>query len=147
MVLRSPAGIAFCLVRSGEERVRPAAVRWPGGQRSLVDQLCLDVPLERFEAEASFWQRLTRWERRRSGLPEFDVLGRAPGMPLRLLLQRIGSGVAGVHLDLACDDVDAEVARHVELGARVVRRVPGDWTTLADPVGRQYCVTGRSPGL
>jgi Glyoxalase-like domain len=43
--------------------------------------------------------------------------------------------------------VDAEVQRHVELGARVVRRVPGDWTTLADPAGREYCVTGRSPGL
>jgi len=62
-----------------------------------------------------------------------------------VLLQRIGAGVAGVHLDFACGDVDAEVARHVGLGASVVRRVPGDWTTLRDPVGREYCVTGRSP--
>jgi len=39
--------------------------------------------------------------------------------------------------------VPAEVARHVELGAGVMRRVPGDWTTLRDPAGREYCVTAR----
>ncbi len=145
-VLRSPAGIAFCLVRWDGERVRPAAVRRAGGPVSLVDQLCLDIPADAFEAEASFWQGLTGWPRRRTGLPEFDYLERAPGLPLRLLMQRTGAGVARVHVDLACDDVDAEVQRHVGLGARVVRRVPDDWTTLADPAGREYCVTGRSPG-
>jgi hypothetical protein len=41
--------------------------------------------------------------------------------------------------------VPAEVARHIELGAQVVREVPGDWTTLRDPAGREYCVTARSP--
>jgi hypothetical protein len=50
-----------------------------------------------------------------------------------------------MHVDLACDDVDEEVARHRVLGASVVRRVPGEWTTLRDPAGREYCVTARSP--
>jgi hypothetical protein len=145
VVLRSPAGIAFCLVRWDGEAARPAPVLWPGGQRSVVDQVCLDVPVALFEAEAGFWGGLTGWVRERTDLAEFDYLRRPAGMPLRLLLQRIGTGVAGTHLDFACDDVDAEVARHVGLGARVVRRVPGDWTTLRDPVGREYCVTGRSP--
>jgi hypothetical protein len=27
----------------------------------------------------------------------------------------------------------------------VVRRVHGEWTTLRDPSGREYCVTGRGP--
>lgn len=146
VVLRSPAGIEFCLVPWGGQAVRPAAVRWPGGQRSVVDQLSLDVPVARFEAEADFWAGLTGWPRRLPNLPEFEFLERPAGMPLRLLLQRVGSAAAGMHVDLACDDVDAEVARHVGLGARVVRRVPGDWTTLQDPAGREYCVTGRSPG-
>jgi len=145
VVLRSPAGIGLCLVRWAGEVTRPVPVRWPGGQRSVVDQVCLDVPVARFEAEAGFWGGLTGWVRRRTDLAEFDYLERGAGMPVRLLLQRIGAGVAGVHLDFACDDVDAEVARHVGLGASVVRRVPGDWTTLRDPVGREYCVTGRSP--
>jgi hypothetical protein len=145
VVLHSPAGLAFCLVSWAGEAVRPAAVRWPGGQSSLVDQVCLDVPAGEFEAEAGFWRALTGWERRSSDLPEFGYLERPPGIPVRLLVQRLGSGTAGMHVDLACDDVDAEVARHVGLGARVVRRVPGDWTTLRDPAGREYCVTARPP--
>jgi hypothetical protein len=145
VVLRSPGGIEFCLVAWGGERVRPVAVRWPGGQRSLVDQLCLDLPAPMFEAEAGFWVALTGWPRRAADRPEFGYLERPAGLPLRLLLQRTGGRSAGVHVDLACDDVDAEVARHVAVGASVVRRVPGDWTTLRDPAGREYCVTARSP--
>jgi predicted enzyme related to lactoylglutathione lyase len=139
VVLRSPAGIAFCLVPWSGESQRP------GWRHSVVDQVCLDVPDGVYEREAGFWTTMTGWGLRATDLPEFSCLERPAGVAVRLLLQRIGSGVPGVHLDLACDDVDAEVARHVGLGARVVRRVPGDWTTLVDPAGRMYCVTGRSP--
>jgi predicted enzyme related to lactoylglutathione lyase len=139
VVLRSPAGIAFCLVAWDGEKERP------GWRHSVVDQVCLDIPDGVYERESAFWVTMTGWALRASDLPEFSYLERPAGMAVRLLLQRIASGVAGVHLDLACDDVDAEVARHVGLGARVVRRVPGDWTTLVDPAGREYCVTGRSP--
>jgi predicted enzyme related to lactoylglutathione lyase len=145
VVLRSPAGVVFCLVPWGGETVRPAAVTWPGGTSSRVDQLCLDIPDDRYEVEAAFWVALTGWPWAASDLAQFGFLRRPAGMPLRLLMQRIGSATAGVHVDFACDDVDAEVARHVAAGARVVRRVPGDWTTLRDPAGREYCVTGRSP--
>jgi predicted enzyme related to lactoylglutathione lyase len=145
VVVRSPAGVVFCLVPWRGESVRPGAVTWPGGQTSVVDQVSLDVPVAGFEREAGFWAALTGWQRCPSGSPEFDFLRRPPGLPLRLLLQRVGSPVAGVHVDFACDDVDAEVERHVGLGAVVVRRVPGEWTTLRDPVGREYCVTGRPP--
>ena len=141
VLLRSPAGLVFCLVQWAAEAVRPTVNGWS----SRVDQLCLDIPVAEFEREAGFWSGLTGWARRRAGLPEFDFLERGAGMPLRFLLQRIRSGSVGVHLDFACDDVGAEVERHVGLGAVVVRRVPGDWTTLRDPAGREYCVTGRSP--
>lgn len=145
VVLRSPAGLAFCLVPWHGESDRPPAQRWPGGQSSRLDQMCLDVPVARFEVEASFWSALTGWERRPSDRAEFESLARPAGMPLRILLQRVGSADAGMHPDLACDDVPAEVARHVGLGARVVRETPGEWTTLLDPAGREYCVTARSP--
>ncbi|MFF5296237.1 VOC family protein [Paractinoplanes globisporus] len=146
VVLRSPAGIVFCLVPWHGEWVRPAAVRWPGGQRSGVDQLSLDIPAGDYEAEVGFWAGLTGWRLGFSSFPEFRFLSGGAGLPLRFLLQRIGGGAPGVHLDLACDGVDAEVERHRALGASVVRRVPGEWTTLRDPVGREYCVTGRAPG-
>lgn len=145
VVVRSPGGIVFCLVPWGGESVRPRAVGWPGGQVSLVDQLCLDIPADAFEREVGFWAALTGWPLRASDRPEFRSLSGGVGLPLRLLLQRLSAGAPGVHLDLACDLVDAEVARHVGLGATMVRRVPGEWTTLRDPVGREYCVTGRSP--
>lgn len=136
VVLRSPAGLAFCLVVWQGEAVRP-----PGG-RSLVDQMCLDVPVGVFDAEADFWAALTGWPRQPGSRPEFDSLVRPEAMPLRLLLQRLGDGPAGMHLDLACADRAAEVAGHERLGARVVA-VHERWTTLRDPAGRWYCVTDR----
>jgi len=140
VVLRSPAGIVFCLVPWHGEAVRPAAV----SSGSLVDQICLDIPDAVFEAEADFWAALTGWPRRAGSRPEFEYLVRPAGMPLRLLLQRVGSPVAGMHLDVACAEVAAEVARQVALGASVVR-VFERWTTLRDPAGRLYCVTPRLP--
>ena len=53
MVLRSPAGVVFCLVPWHGEAVRPRAVTWPAGHTSAVDQLCVDVPAGLFEAEAT----------------------------------------------------------------------------------------------
>jgi hypothetical protein len=145
IVLRSPAGLLFCLVAWHGEARLPRPQQWPGGQSSLVDQVCVDLPDAAYEVEVGFWDGLTGWSRQPTGLPEFEHFQRGPGMPLRLLFQRLGSGAARMHVDLACDDVDAEVVRHRVLGASVVRRVPGEWTTLRDPAGREYCVTARSP--
>jgi hypothetical protein len=145
IVVRSPAGLLFCLVAWDGEARTPQPVRWPGGQSSRVDQVSVDLPDADYAAEVGFWEGLTGWPRKPSSLPEFEYLQRGPGIAVRLLFQRLGSGPARMHVDLACDDVDAEVARHRVLGASVVRRVPGEWTTLRDPAGREYCVTARSP--
>ena len=50
VVLRSPGGFVFCFVRHDAAR-RPRPATWPDGHRSLVDQVCLDVPPERYDAE------------------------------------------------------------------------------------------------
>ena len=144
VVLRSPGGLPFCLVEAGAESARPPAPG-PAGQEALVDQLCLDIPVERFDEEADFFAELTGWERRPGSLPEFDHLVRPPAMPLRLLLQRIGdTGDVRAHLDWACRDVPAEVVRHLDAGATLVRRT-SSWTTLRDPAGMEYCLTTRDP--
>jgi hypothetical protein len=69
-----------------------------------------------------------------------------PGQPLGVLLQRLDEegGPVQMHLDLASERREAEVARHMELRGRVVRTTDG-WTTLLDPSGGAYCVTRRSP--
>jgi hypothetical protein len=145
VVLTSPAGVGFCAVEHEGEAVRPAPVVRSDGTRSLVDQLCLDIPAPEYDRECGFWAALTGWALRSGSRPEFRYLERPAGMPLRLLLQRLDAGPAGVHLDLACDDVDAEAAVHTTLGATMWSR-RDDWNTMRDPAGLLYCLTRRDPG-
>jgi predicted enzyme related to lactoylglutathione lyase len=146
-VLRSPGGFLFCVVPSAESR-RAAPAEWPGGQRSAVDQLCLDVPPRLYDSEAAFWRDLTGWELTApTDENEFGSLRQAPDQPVRFLLQRLDDDQDAVtaHLDLSATDRDAEVARHEQLGARAVQRAR-QWTVMSDPTGWIYCVTDRDPG-
>jgi hypothetical protein len=139
-VLRSPAGGLFCAVPWHGETVRPPVV-----SGSRLDQLCLDVPPSRYDTECAFWTALTGWERRAGTRPEFTVLLPPPGLPARLLLQRLDEErPASAHLDLACADIGAVRAWHEELGAVPVRE-GAHWTVMRDPAGGTYCLTGRDP--
>lgn len=66
VVLRSPGGFTFCLVPGclvpGHESMRPPAATWGDGGRSLVDQVCLDIPAAGYDEECAFWEALTGWE-------------------------------------------------------------------------------------
>ncbi|GAB3753801.1 VOC family protein [Microlunatus parietis] len=144
IVAASPGGFPFCLVTHHGERFRSLPYGRPG---SLVDQLCLDIPTERYDSEAVFWSELTGWPHRPGSRPEFGYLARPDELPLRILLQRTGDPADSpvrAHLDLACADREAEAARHQELGAERLADGP-HWITLADPAGRRYCVTARNP--
>jgi hypothetical protein len=141
----SPAGLPFCR-NEGERGVRPLPRIWAGGQASLVDQVCLDVPAAAFDAECAFWAAETGWELRAGSRPEFAVLVRPDEVPLRILLQRLddSDGPARAHLDLATTDRAAETDRHRLLGARV-EATRHRWTVLRDPGGTAYCITDRDP--
>jgi hypothetical protein len=145
--LTSPAGLPFCLVMNEREYRRPEPRLWPSGQRSLLDQVCIDIPAAEYEPEARFWKGLTGWQRPGRDLREFELLEPPGQLPLRILLQRLGKadcGAVRAHVDLACDDVAAETRRHESLGAVIVR-VAEHWTTLNDPCGLAYCITDRDP--
>jgi hypothetical protein len=147
-VLRSPAGLAFCAVRhlGQSTRPRPPTVPVPAA-RTIVDQLCIDIPPDGFDQECTFWAALTGWERRSPLLSEFAYLVRPDDVPLRLLLQRLDDAdgrTANAHLDLASDDRDAAAEWHQELGAVLVKRHEY-WTTLTDPSGLPYCITRHNP--
>lgn len=153
VVTRSPAGLPVCFVPHRGEARRPPPVSVPAGDgagtfSTLVDQLSIDVPTGAFEAEVAWWSRLTGWRRREGIRPEFAFLDRPPGLPLRLLFQRLPDRTvdeaATAHLDLACTDRPAEVARHLDLGATALRHTDW-WDTMIDPVGRPYCITDRDP--
>jgi hypothetical protein len=146
VLCRSPGGMTFCLVGHSSSRVATPTT-WPGG-RSMVDQVCIDIPPSRWEEECSFWADLTGWDLVDQD-PEdaFRRLRRPEGLALQLLLQRLDdeqSSVVG-HLDLGSDNYLAEAGRHRGLGATEVRRTP-HWVTLRDPSGRLYCVTRHPVG-
>jgi hypothetical protein len=147
VVLRSPSGLTFCMVSHPASR-RPEPATWPDGHRSLVDQVCIDIPSSGYAEECAFWEALTGWELTSSSVSsDFSRLTRPPGIPLRLLLQRLGesSGPARAHLDLAAEDRVSETQRHASLGATVIAE-HAQWTVLRDPVGSAYCITDRDPG-
>nr|WP_246378107.1 YigZ family protein [Nocardioides ginsengisegetis] len=146
VVMRSPGDLTFCFVRH-RSSTRPRPATWPGGHRSLVDQVCLDLPASLADAETEFWHALTGWELSESPVSRgFRRLERPTGMPFRILLQRLDEpdGPVRAHLDLASDDRAAETARHQRLGATVVQR-NDRWTVLTDPAGSAYCITDRDP--
>ena len=98
------------------------------------------------DAEVAFWAALTGWPWVDVDEPELSGCARPAGIPFRLLFQRLGepTGPVRAHADLACADREASLARHLAAGARVVE-VRDGWTVMADPVGRVYCLTDRSP--
>jgi hypothetical protein len=143
--LRSPGGFVFCVVDHATPEQPPLPAAWPpAGHRSRVDQVCLDIPPRSYDREIAFWAELASWERTGDHDDEFERLTGVGA--LRVLVQRLHDDAPSVsaHLDLASDDMDAEVARHRALGA-TYRHTGRGWITLADPTGLVYCVTGRTP--
>lgn len=72
-----------------------------------------------------------------------------PGAPYKLAFQKVDDPTPGknrAHLDLAAQDLDAEVVRLVDAGAREYERHDMDgfrWVTLTDPDGNRFCVAGQ----
>ncbi|MEV0271896.1 VOC family protein [Hamadaea sp. NPDC050747] len=145
-VLRSPTGHFFCAVPWHGEQTRPAPATGPSGVRVRVDQMCVDALPDRFETEYAFWAAVTGFSSENSSLPEFHRVVPPAGLPIRILVQRLGSAAdrPAMHLDLACSAVPAAVAWHVSLGAEVVDARP-QWTVMRDPAGGVYCLTSRTP--
>ena len=144
LVMHSPGGYAFCLT-TWTHSGRPT--RQVREQSTLVDQVCLDIPGDRYAAEVAFWSALTGWEARPSTVrEEFHHLVRPRGLPLRILLQRLDEteGRVRAHLDVACSDRSGAVREHVSLGAEVVTEEEF-WSVMCDPTGRVYCLTDRDP--
>jgi len=147
-VMKSPGGLAFCLVPGGGESVPTPSV-WPDGHRSRLVQLCIDSPVNLHDAEVAFWRAATGWRYEQSDLAEYGGKLFPPSpAPVRLLFQRLGDDgratATRVHIDLGTDDIPAEVDRVEQLGAQ--RRYEGaGWVQLVDPNGMPFCVTRIPP--
>lgn len=146
--LHSPGGLPLCIVPSAPAVIPPPLTAADGHRLRLV-QACVDIPRQAVPAEVGFWQAASGW--RWVASPDDAFAGKLysdGASSLQLLLQVLGERDDGTqtraHIDLGADDIEAAVARLVELGA--VRGSTGDgWVVLTDPVGMEFCVTGNAP--
>lgn len=76
------------------------------------------------------------------------VMIRGGGLPVMLAFQKVDAVTPGknrLHLDLTTDDLEGETERLLAAGATLVERRSDEhfrWTTLADPDGNEFCVSG-----
>jgi predicted enzyme related to lactoylglutathione lyase len=112
--------------------------------RSRVGVILIDHAEHHDEALA-FWAGATgRPGSSTPDEPEYTSLGSVG--TLGLFVQRTGDGTpARVHLDIETDDVAAEMARLVALGARVVTE-GREHAVMADPGGVLFCVVPVQTG-
>jgi hypothetical protein len=144
-VLRSPGGLPFCVVPWHDEFRRPIAQAAPDGALSRLDQVCVDVGPQAYDAEVSFWSELTGWDAHPGSRPEFHAVEQPAELPVRILVQRLGEDrPISAHLDVACSEIDGVRAWHEKLGATHVAD-GARWVVMRDPAGGVYCLTARDP--
>jgi predicted enzyme related to lactoylglutathione lyase len=112
--------------------------------RTLLSTFIIDVPSELHERTAEFWAgALDAKVVRPRGGRDYRILEGASD-DVRVVVQDVHSGEAGVHFDIHTDDLDAEVDRLKALGATVIDDSfvdhPGQWVIMADPAGKKFCV-------
>jgi Glyoxalase-like domain len=107
--------------------------------RSRLAGILFDVPRAAYPSTVTFWaEALDRAPVVEPDDPDYTSFGEsAPGV--QLMVQAVGDATSRIHLDLETDDVDAEVARLVALGATEVERIHS-WVVMRDPVGTVFCV-------
>jgi len=107
--------------------------------RSAIGAFAIDVPSHHMAQSKAFWRAaLSRTSRPGTQHAEFEPL-EGTFSNLDGFLQDVGTTAPRVHLDLHTDDLEAEVARLVGLGATELAR-HGGWVVLEDPAGMAFCV-------
>ena len=103
--------------------------------RSRVCAILFDVNSESYESTARFWSgALGRSLKFDPNEKYTDLRGE-----IDYSVQNADPGREGVHIDIETDDVDAEVSRLENLGARKRNKAQG-WWVMVDPGGHPFCV-------
>jgi predicted enzyme related to lactoylglutathione lyase len=107
--------------------------------RSRLTAVLVDVPANDHARAVEFWAGAFGAPGQRSEkFPEYVDFGQVtPGV--EFMVQSTADSQVRVHLDIETDDVEAEVARLIALGAQEVER-HHSWVVMRDPVGTIFCV-------
>ncbi|MFC4588754.1 VOC family protein [Sphaerisporangium corydalis] len=112
---------------------------------SRVHKVVVDVVEADHDQEVRFWEAATGITlRHNERFPEYHGAFLAKE-GFGFLVQRLGDGRSGVHLDIHTTDLEAEVARLEGLGATRVRQV-NTWWVMRDPAGLAFCVLPAASG-
>lgn len=104
--------------------------------KSQLAGFIIDCKTDDLKAAAEFWSAaLGCPPKRHEG--KYVTLTTAPGEPY-VEVQSVDHP-SRVHIDIESDDIDAEVARLVALGAKEISRVR-TWCVLEAPTGQRFCV-------
>jgi predicted enzyme related to lactoylglutathione lyase len=108
--------------------------------RSRLASLVIDCRTDDLDGAAAFWAAALGAD----VMPaEPNYVALTPQGGLTVEVQAVDHP-SRVHLDIASDDIPAEVARLEKLGARRVADIK-DWTVMEAPTGHRFCVIpGRS---
>ena len=113
--------------------------------RSRLSTFVLDCKVPDLERAADFWSRALgrRWTPEPDGDPNYRRLDSDGDEPL-LLVQKVEHD-SRIHLDIETDDLEAEVTRLEQLGARRIKFVKRWWLMQA-PTGQVFCVLNPQRG-
>ncbi len=106
--------------------------------KSRLGGILIDCQTEDPETAARFWSGALGYPARprEAGSPYVDL--ETPERELYMALQAV-EHEGRVHVDIETDDLEAEVSRLVELGAREVVRIKS-WVVMQAPTGQRFCV-------
>lgn len=111
---------------------------------SRLCTIVIDCQVDELAPVTDFWSRALGKPIAsvdQDGDGKYAELQTAPDEPI-ILLQKVDHA-SRVHLDIETDDLDAEVARLEQLGARRIAFVRGRWWVLEAPSGHRFCVVRR----
>ncbi|HTT88143.1 MAG TPA: VOC family protein [Acidimicrobiales bacterium] len=106
----------------------------------------LDFPAATFEAGCAFWRGVTGYglSAPRGSSGEFATL-EPPHGDAFIRVQRVQTDIAGCHVDLHVDDVEATARRASALGA-LTRKAEPNFVVMASPAGFPFCLVAAYPG-
>ena len=109
--------------------------------KSRLGTLVVDCEVDNLDTAIEFWSGALggtisrRFEQ--PGDENYALVETYPGN-LRILLQKV-LHPSRVHLDIEADDIEAEVSRLEELGAKRVEKIR-EWWVMEAPTGHRFCV-------
>ena len=111
----------------------------------MADYLVLTLDVDDPDVQQAFWCGALGYQAV-GGAGQYRALEHPTGAMPKMLLQQVAEGKAAknrLHLDLHADDVEAEAARLVDIGATRIGRVEEfgiAWIVMNDPEGNEFCV-------